>query len=146
MPTILTPRFGELHYTADAVLRFPKGLPAFEQCREFILIGQPELDPLVQLQSLERLDLCFLALPVSSIEPNYQLQLSPEDREIVKLPAGDDRALLLALLAVAGDGRATANLSSPIVVNWATREAVQAVRSDSRYSHEHALEQKEAQC
>jgi flagellar assembly factor FliW len=142
MPLAQTEQFGPLDYSDGAALSFPRGLPGFEQNRRFLLIKQPDLAPLVHLQSLESAALCFLAIPVAVIEPAYQPQLSLEDTEVLGLDALDSaHALFLALLAVAGNGNVTANLLAPIVVNVATQTAVQAVRSDLLYSHEHVLTQ-----
>lgn len=143
MPRARTKQFGELDYPEASTLTFPRGLPGFEDCREFVLLDQPDLAPLVHMQSLETPELCFLALPVRTILPDYETSLSPEDREAAGLgeAATPGRSTLdLALLSVAIDGRLTANLLAPVVINLTTRQAVQAVRSDTRYSHAHVLE------
>ncbi len=138
MPSILTEQFGELHYEERATLVFPKGLPGFEHCRHFVLLDNPELAPLVHLQSLETGDLCFLALPVRSIDPGYETVLSADDRDA--LGAGTQTETLdLALLSATGDGNLSANLLAPVVIDLATQRGVQAVRFDSKYSHRHAL-------
>jgi flagellar assembly factor FliW len=139
MPHALTAQFGTLDFEDDAVLSFPAGLPGFEHCRQFVLLEQPGLAPLVHLQSLEMEELCFLALPVQAIDAAYQPVVLPEDLNALGLSDIAQPSLLLALLAVAPDGSLTANLMAPVVVNLATRVAVQAVRADTRYSHEHAL-------
>lgn len=144
MPRARTEQFGELEYAADSTLTFPRGLPGFEECRQFVLLDRPDLAPLVHMQSLEIPDICFLALPVRALDEGYETVLSPEDREAAGLGEYDEpgRATLdLALLAVATDGRLTANLLAPVVINLATRQAVQAVRGDARYSHAHVLEE-----
>lgn len=144
MPRAHTEQFGELEYASDSTLTFPRGLPGFEECRQFVLLDQPDLAPLVYMQSLETPELCFLALPVRAVVPDYEISLSPEDCEAAGMDdaAGPGRSTLdLALLSVAVDGRLTANLLAPVVINLATRQAVQAVRSDTRYSHAHVLEE-----
>jgi len=140
MPLANTEQFGPLTYQDDAVLLFPRGLPGFEQSRRFVLVKQPELAPLVHLQSLESATLCFLAIPVPVIDATYQPQLSAEDCDTLELDAIDStHTLLLALLAVTAEGNVTANLLAPVVVNLATKLALQAVRADTRYSHEHQI-------
>ncbi len=143
MPRAHTEQFGELDYAEASTLTFPRGIPGFEECRHFVLLDEPSLAPLVHMQSLETPELCFLALPVRALDESYETALSPEDRETAGLSELDEpgRATLdLALLSVATDGRLTANLLAPVVINLATRTAVQAVRADTRYSHQHLLE------
>ena len=48
----------------------------------------PDREPLIFLQSLEDPDLCFLTLPVLAVDPQYQLTVSKEDRELVGLAPG----------------------------------------------------------
>ena len=48
---------------------------------------------------------------------------------------------VLALVVIGADGRVSANLMSPVVVNRENRRAVQAVRWDGAYSHSHPVAQ-----
>ncbi|MGH9592070.1 MAG: flagellar assembly protein FliW [Bryobacteraceae bacterium] len=140
MPLIITERFGALEYQDGATLHFPGGLPGFGDRRHFVLVEQSDLAPLVFLQSLESLDLCFLALPVQVVDASYDASVGPDDLETLAI-APSDRPFYLTLVAAAENGRLTANLLAPVVINPRTRVAVQAVRSDTRYSHQHPLEE-----
>jgi flagellar assembly factor FliW len=140
-----TKYFGRVDCHPDAVIEFPLGLPGFENERSFLLIEQAINRPLVFLQSLSRPDLCFLTLPVRSIVPDYQLRLASEDLAALGLAEeaqpseGGAGYLCLGIVALAEDGSATANLLSPVVIHWPSRRGVQAVQSDSDYSHRHPL-------
>jgi flagellar assembly factor FliW len=138
MPTVVSERFGSLEYQDGATLRFPAGLPGFGDRRHFVLVEQTGLTPLVFLQSLESPGLCFLALPVQVVDASYDANVGLDDLEILAIDPSD-QPLYLTLLAAAENGRLTANLLAPVVINPRTRIAVQAVRSDTRYSHQHAL-------
>lgn len=116
-------------------LEFPHGIPAFENETRFRLI---EREPLLFLESEANPGLSFLLLPVALIDPQYQLALSAEDRETIEASA-DSRLLCLAVITAAEDSPPTANLLAPVVVNLDTGRAVQAVRSDSKYSHKKAI-------
>jgi flagellar assembly factor FliW len=146
MPSAQTEQFGELHYTDDVTLTFPRGLPGFESCRKFVILDEPRLAPLLHLQSLEIPALCFLALPVRTLDAAYETMLSAEDRDTLGVSEGQAATLDLAMLAVATDGQLTANLMAPVVIDLSTRRAVQAVRSDARYSHQHEVRGTEDSC
>ena len=90
------------------------------------------------LESQTTPELSFLLLPVSLIDPDYRLALSAEDRSTIRAMAGT-RLLILAVVTAAEDLPPTANLLAPVVINMENRRAVQAVRSDSVYSHKHRL-------
>lgn len=139
-----TRHFGIIEFDDDAVFQFPAGLPGFEDEHEFVALEQPRIRPIVFLQSLKRPDLCFITLPVQTIEPAYRLSLSAEELRLLELP--EDRqpeigkqVLCLAIVAVAEGQTPTANLLAPLVINLANRRAVQAIMSESGYSHRHPL-------
>ena len=116
-------------------LEFPHGIPAFETEKKFRLIDR---EPLLFLESAASAALSFLLLPVALIDPDYQLALSPEDRETIGA-SEESRLLCLAVITAVEDLPPTANLLAPVVVNLDSGRAVQAVRSDSVYSHKHPL-------
>lgn len=134
MPAFFTRQFGLVEYTDDAVVSFDEGLPAFEHCRQFVLIERPETAPLIFLQSLDLADLCFLTLPAECIDPGYQLHLPPEEME-----AHGQDVLCLAILTTPASGEATANLMAPVVIHRHTRKARQVIQDGSAYSFQHRL-------
>jgi flagellar assembly factor FliW len=119
-------------------LQFPNGLPAFEAQHQFRLVERQECQPLLFLESETNPNLSFLLLPIATIDPDYRLSLSADDREI--LGACEESSLrCLAVITAAEDLPPTANLLAPVVVNLAAGRAVQAVRCDTVYSHKHPL-------
>ena len=134
-----------------AALQFPQGLPGFEDCRRFVPLEHPGHPGLIFLQSLERMDLCFLAVPVRSIRPEYRLSLDPEDLELLGLaedrqPEIGTEVAALAILSLAPEEAPTANLLSPVVVSIATGRAVQAIRPDDAYGCREPVAPLEAVC
>ena len=116
-------------------LEFPHGIPAFETEKRFRLIDR---DPLLFLESETNPNLSFLLLPVALIDPDYKLAMSAEDREAIG--AREDTSLMcMAVVTAAEDSPPTANLLAPVVINPESGRAVQAVRSDSVYSHKKAI-------
>ena len=136
MALALTRDFATIDYDPRTEIRFPLGLPGFEQEKRFLLIEKVSLAPLVFLQSLETPSLCFLAVSVLVADPGYQIgNLLDEDGDVM----ANEESLCLAILTEAEGGGFTANLLAPVIVNLQTRMAVQAVRSDTLYSHQHPL-------
>lgn len=117
------------------LLKFPAGIPAFEQETAFYLLAPKETAPIVFLQSARTAGLCFLAVPVEHVAPDYELALSSDDATAAGFAAGGARDEMQVLAILTPSGRSvTANLLAPVVVNAARGMAVQAVRSDNRYS------------
>jgi flagellar assembly factor FliW len=140
MPEIVTRQFGKIEFEEDAVLQFPSGLPGFENRTRFLLL---ERAPLVFLQNLDSPDLCFFAAPIAAIQTDYELRMTDEDRQTLSLTADP---ISLAILSANESGAWTANLLAPVVINKEARRGVQAVRTDSRYSHQHPLPIEVAPC
>lgn len=144
MPLIDTKYFGRVDYPEESIIEFPAGLPGFENERRFVILEQPENKPLVFLQSLTQPDLCFLALPVLTVDPCYQPVISAEDLAALELP--EDRqpgigrdVLCLAILSLSEGHVPTANLLAPLVIHLGTRRGLQAIQSEVGYSHQHPL-------
>jgi len=154
VPQAHTKQFGTIDYREEDAVEFPLGLPAFEHERRFLPLARSETRPLVFLQSLSSPDLCFVTLPLLLADPDYRLAVSAEDLRILGLvdvlqregqPAVGRDVDVLVIMSVT-NSRPTANLLAPVVINISSRGngkpsvAVQAVRADSDYSHEHAWE------
>jgi len=145
MLSIPTKYFGILSCREDAVFEFPRGLPAFEDERRFVLIELAENSPLVFLQSLTLPTLCFLAFPILVVDREYRLGVPGEDLAALDLdpkrqPALGDEVLVLALVSLHDGFSLTANLMAPVVLNLKTRRGLQAIRQDQLYSHQHVVE------
>jgi flagellar assembly factor FliW len=141
MPWLDSAHFGRLEYSPSSTLAFSEGLPGFEQERNFLLVEQPCHHPLVFLQSVTTPALCFPALPVRVVEPQYEPLLSAADLQLLgfsEQPIIGDDAIVLTLVAV-HEQDPTANLLAPVVINLRTRAAAQCIDSDLRYSHRHRL-------
>ena len=148
MPETETANFGPIFFTPESVFEFPNGLPGFEERRRFLPVQNPRTAPIVFLQSLDEPSLCFTTLPIWVVDPLYRLHIMEQDLEVLKFPAdhepriGSD-ILCLAVLSIRKTGT-TANLLAPVVINLKNYKAVQAVTSDSGYSHQHLLFPQEA--
>lgn len=153
MPKLSTVYFPELEYSNQAIFDFPTGLPGFEDQIAFLFIEQPQTRPLVFMQSLLNPGLCFLALPVLTVDPEYCLSLSGEDSAALGLETGSTPRIgidvgCFVLLTVSEDAAPTVNLMSPIVINLRSRKGIQSVPATSQYSLRHplVLEKETAPC
>jgi flagellar assembly factor FliW len=142
MPHVLTRDFGTLAYEPSAALRFPRGLPGFEDQNHFVLMARERHAPILFLQSLTTPGLCFLTVSVWLVDPEYQVGIATDDLGLLGLdrsPQPDDGVVCLAILSAQEGEPFTANLLAPVIANLRTRVALQAIRTDARYSHCHPL-------
>jgi len=54
-----TQQFGELEFTEELIVRFPKGLIGFEDARNFIIINHEDYEPFRWLISVDQKELGF---------------------------------------------------------------------------------------
>jgi flagellar assembly factor FliW len=131
MGTIHSPWLGDVESDARCELLFPAGLPGFEDQRRMVPVEIPAQRPLVYLQSVERAEICFVALPVVVIDPAFQLRISDEERSVLELPGNCDPVIgadVLCLALLMPSGRSVqANTNAAIVINLHNRRAVQCV-------------------
>jgi flagellar assembly factor FliW len=133
---VISPVLGEIRWDTDCELHFPAGLPGFERHKRMVPVEIPSQRPLVYLQSAERGEVCFLALPVLTVHSGFRLRLSEEDRSLLELdqseatrddtPAIGADVLCLALLVPVG-GTFQTNLDAPIVINLHNGRGIQIV-------------------
>jgi len=143
MPFFETQNLGRIQYEESWVIQFPNELPGFEERSRFVALTFPDSEPLVFLQSLEDRSLCFITMPVRSIDQHYRLEVSEEDLTRLELaterqPRIGEGIACLAVVTLLESGP-TANLLAPIVINIANLKAVQAIAPESGYSHQHVL-------
>jgi flagellar assembly factor FliW len=136
--SLVSPYLGEICWEAGCELQFPTGFPGFEQQRCMVPVEIPSQRPLIYLQSAEQPGVCFLALPVLTIDPCFELRLSDDDRSLLEfdqldLPRSQNPALgtdvLCLALLVPFECTVQTNLDAPIVINLHNGRGVQAVSS-----------------
>lgn len=137
--TLESRRFGQVQVHEEAVIRFPDGLPGFEELRRFLLLTVPDLEPVQFLVSIDDAEISFSLLPAPLCAPGYAPDFRAGDLE--PLGAADGAAVTAyAILTFHHEGeRVTANLRAPVLINPATRVGRQVTLSDSTHSLRHEL-------
>ena len=123
--------FGKQEIPLSEVITFPKGIIAFEELTEYVL-----LSPLgdgkypMWLQSVQKAGLCFIVFDPCELCSGYVPTVSAEDMAAI---GADDNSDLrfLAIAVVPEDFRqATANLKSPLVINADNKQAMQIIAAE----------------
>ncbi|MBQ7593694.1 MAG: flagellar assembly protein FliW [Synergistaceae bacterium] len=136
---ISTSRFGEVNYSEEDVLTFPRGIPAFEDKHNWILAGSED-SAIKWLQSLDDGD---LALPVTSpdaIRPDYNARIPDDELKLIGSAKPSDLALLIVVAIPENAAwNMTANLRAPILINLKTHKAVQVIALNEEYPIRHIV-------
>ena len=136
---INTERFGEIEYSREDILFFPRGIPAFEKEHEWILAGSDD-SAIRWLQSVNDEN---LALPVTSpdaVQSDYNARIPEDDLKLVGSVNPADLALLIVVtIPESAPWDMTANLRAPILINIKSRKAVQVIALNEEYPVRHIV-------
>jgi flagellar assembly factor FliW len=122
----------------DAV-RMPNGMLGFEEIKDYVLTSNPGEHPFAWLQVQDNTALAFVVIDPFIALPDYQPDIPQADVEFLNLKQPDD-ALLLGIVTIHDEQRATVNLKGPIVVNRHTHVAKQVIIANAAaYSVTHPL-------
>ena len=136
---IETERFGEVAYTSEDILFFPRGIPAFEDKHQWILAGSDDS----AIRWLQSLDDSSLALPVTSpdaVQSDYNARIPEDDLNLVGTSNPAELALLIVVsIPDSAPWNMTANLRAPILINIKNRKAVQVIALNEEYPVRHVV-------
>ena len=112
------------------VIELVQPMPGFPELTRFTLVQLDEDGVLCALRSLDDPDLRFLVVSPMPFFPDYAPVV--EDEAVTDLGITDVEDVLVLLVLTAGDSltSTTANLLAPVLVNTATRRAMQVILDD----------------
>jgi flagellar assembly factor FliW len=125
--------------TRYEVVRMPTGLLGFEEIKDYVLMTNPDEQPFSWLKVQDNSALAFVVINPFIALPDYQPDIPQADVDILGLKQPDD-AMLLSIVTVHDERRATVNLKGPIVINRHTHIAKQVIIANATaYSVTHPL-------
>jgi flagellar assembly factor FliW len=134
---IATSRFGSISVDETRFIRFEKGILGFPHQHGFALIQTGENSVFYWLQAVDRPELAFVVCDPRLLVPEYQAPIRAEEMTALRLEGLSDAQVFVIVNKV--DDVLTGNLQGPLVVNVRTREGMQLVLSERRYSTRHPL-------
>ena len=137
---IITRKFGEIDIDENTILVMPEGLPGFDGFEKFALLEDPKTAPFCWFQSIDEPNLSLIVMNPFLFKPDYELDLDgfidSQDWEGIT----SDELLVYVVVNVSEnkkETKITANLMGPLIINPKTNQVIQAVISDTGYSHQH---------
>jgi flagellar assembly factor FliW len=125
--------------TQAGIIRMENGLLGFESNKTYKLLGSMEEAPFLWLQMTEEPKLSFLVIETAQVIPTYQPDVPDLDVAELGIESEAD-VLVLNIVTIHRDGKATANLKGPILVNRRTLAAKQIVPINvGEFSLQHSL-------
>ena len=135
---IVTKAYGEIEADEKQRVTFPRGLFGFEGLTEYVLLDS-EQEPFYWLQSTEQAQVAFVLVNPFLFRSDYELDISNEEMTEIGITS-PDKALIFAIVTIPyDDGKLTANLQGPIIINREKRIGMQAILTDSRWRTKHDI-------
>lgn len=135
-----TKYFGEVEYHEEDVLTFPKGLFAFEEETEFLLLPfSGSSGTLLCLQSARTPHLAFVVMNPFSLDGSYAPVLQPEELEYLGVKDSTELCYYVLCGVKNPVSSSTVNLQCPIAINDGTRRCMQVILESDRYTMRHLL-------
>lgn len=138
---ITTSRFGTLEIDERQIIHMPDGMIGFPDFKKYILLEHKKESPFWWWQCIDSPSLAFVLTDPLFFKPDYEVQISPEDEELlqVKEAAGNLKTLVVVNISKDNPPIITANLLGPLVINVNKRLARQIIQFQSSYSHRFPL-------
>ena len=130
-------KFGTLQFVEDQIIIFERGLLGFDDYHRYILLSRPETAPLSVLQGVDQPELAFLV--AAPAKPIPGLNLGRLNATLQELKARSPKDLQVFVTFTIPPGRpteATANFSSPILINPRTKLGKQVLLENQKNSRQ----------
>ncbi|MBQ1198272.1 MAG: flagellar assembly protein FliW [Spirochaetaceae bacterium] len=117
---------------------FPNGLFGFEGYTKFTLI-EAEYKPFYWLQSEQDKTLSFLVVDPFIFFDDYELDIDDNSLKSIEVKTPADVVVLTIITIPGNNGKITANLQGPLVINKTNNLGMQFVLSDPKWTPKHEL-------
>ncbi len=128
-----TSRFGTISVDDKDILTFPEGMLGFSKIDQYVLIERVDDALFLWLQAVKKPSVAFPLLEPQVFEKSYKVELSDEDRRILKLKDMTSAKCFSIVTIPTDPTKMTANLKAPIVINLKDRLAKQVILYESDY-------------
>ena len=141
MQELNTSRFGVISYNPENAIIFPKGiiqLEGYENCTSYHLFHEEDGNRVLHyLQSLDDPELSFTLVDPTFLNIDYDLELSDEETELMKVQGDGSDELVIMLMVyrpvvvegaeVKTSEEIKAQTQSPLIINISKRVGIQKV-------------------
>lgn len=130
---------GEREYNKEDILTFKKGLPGFENLREFIIFSVEENELFSILHSIEDEEVGLVVISPFLVFKDYEFKLDDEKLEELNIKSPEEVMVLNTVTLGSRLEDITTNLKAPIIINIKGKQGEQIIIQDDKYLIKHPL-------
>jgi len=132
-------RFGTSETDEKKIIRFPSGLPGFEDLHEFIIIEVEDTKPIYWLQSTENKHIALPVIISFAVLDNYDINIRENELEGLNAENTNDLLILNVVVIPEDVKKMTANLAAPVIINVKQGIGKQIVIDAAEFSLRHPI-------
>ncbi len=136
---IQTKFHGELDIQAEQLWEFPKGIPGFEDEKEFALLPVEGNDMFQVLQSTTTADIAFIVASPYTLVADYSFEVDEPTINLLGIEKEEDVFVLAVLSLKEQIDSSTINLQAPLIFQKNTKKAKQMILNDNTFSLRHPI-------
>ena len=122
----------------DTKIRFPEGIPGFNEVRDWELVALGGLEPFHWLRAIEKKNLKLMVVEPHLVVDGYVPILSRADQHRLSLSV-EAPPLILTIVTLWDDSSVTVNLKAPLVMNVKTMQGAQLVLDGQDWPMRHHI-------
>ncbi|WP_432357507.1 flagellar assembly protein FliW [Sporosarcina sp. UB5] len=136
---------GKIDIQPEQLWNFPKGIPGFEEEKEFALLPIEGNDTFQVLQSTNTPSVAFIVTNPYTLVDDYSFDIDEPTIELLAIEKTEDVFVLGILTLKQPFETSTINLQAPLIFQINIRKAKQMILNDSRFKTRHTIgQEKEA--
>lgn len=138
---IKTKFLGEVDIEESEILNFPKGIPGFEEIKEFVILGFEDNNHFSLLQSVNEEYISFIIVNPWDFYEEYDIEIKNDNLKILELEEEDGDKVTVYSIITTGSTleESTINLLAPIIINTDKKIGKQIILNDFPYTTKHKL-------
>lgn len=131
---IHTKYMGELSIEDKQIIRFPHGLPGFQEETQFIIMDLPDGGMFEVLQSAVNPELAFIIASPYHFNEGYNVEIDEAVQETLEIEEPQDVALYGIVTVRDPFAKSTINLKAPLLINIQKQLAKQHILTTDQYA------------
>ncbi|MBE1555011.1 flagellar assembly protein FliW [Sporosarcina limicola] len=136
---IQTKFFGDVELYLDQRWTFPKGIPGFEDEKEFALLPIENNSTFQVLQSTTDRDIALIVANPYLLVENYSFDIDEPTIELLTIKEAEDIFVLAVLTLKDPFETSTINLQAPVIFQSKSKTAKQMLINDTAFSIRHTI-------
>ncbi len=136
---IQTKFFGEIELDSARRWSFPKGLPGFEDEKDYVLLPIEDNSMFQVLQSVNDSDIALIVANPYVLVESYSFDVDEPTIEILDIKQAEDIFVLAVLSLKDPFETSTINLQAPIVFHSTKKQAKQMIINDNAFLLRHVI-------